>query len=248
MQYKLIIIFFLTLSCVNNSSNYTPKIAFNSKGLAFVYDENDFKNKIINKKLDNNYLQIAHNKLRPGTLIKIVNLDTNDEILLKNTKKIQFPDMYKILITKSVASRINLSMDFPLVEILEIKKNKSFIAKKSEMFKEEKKIYSKAPVTNIKIDNISKKNNNSSSLKSNQKKNIYIIIGEFYSKNFVALLKERISKELHNFDVNKLYVKSLNANKIRLLSGPYTSVNLMKNDYIQLKNFGFEELDININE
>ena len=39
-----------------------------------------------------------------------------------------------------------------------------------------------------------------------------------------------------------------NKNKIRLLSGPYRSINLMKNDYIQLKNFGFEELDISINE
>ena len=36
--------------------------------------------------------------------------------------------------------------------------------------------------------------------------------------------------------------------KITLLSGPYSTINLMKNDYIQLKNFGFEELDISINE
>ncbi len=32
------------------------------------------------------------------------------------------------------------------------------------------------------------------------------------------------------------------------MSGPYNSINLMKNDYIQLKHFGFEELDISINE
>ena len=33
-----------------------------------------------------------------------------------------------------------------------------------------------------------------------------------------------------------------------LFQGPYTSVNLLKNDYIKLKNFGFEELDIYTNE
>ena len=37
-------------------------------------------------------------------------------------------------------------------------------------------------------------------------------------------------------------------NKISLLSGPYKSINLMKNDYIILKNFGFEELDIITND
>ena len=51
-----------------------------------------------------------------------------------------------------------------------------------------------------------------------------------------------------NFDSKKLRLKMINRNKIRLLSGPYRSINLMKNDYIQLKNFGFEELDIFLNE
>ena len=46
----------------------------------------------------------------------------------------------------------------------------------------------------------------------------------------------------------KLFIKTQNVNKITLLSGPYTSINSMKNDYIDLKNFGFEELDISINE
>ena len=32
-----------------------------------------------------------------------------------------------------------------------------------------------------------------------------------------------------------------------LISGPYYAINFMKNDYILLKQFGFEELDI-INE
>ena len=61
-------------------------------------------------------------------------------------------------------------------------------------------------------------------------------------------LKKRINDELINFDIKKLQIKAKNSKKITLLSGPYTSINLMKNDYIQLKNFGFEELDISINE
>ena len=75
-----------------------------------------------------------------------------------------------------------------------------------------------------------------------------MVIGEFYSKNSALMLKNRIIKELTDFDVKKLKLSTENANKTKLLSGPYSSINLMKNDYSNLKDFGFEELDIIINE
>ena len=61
-------------------------------------------------------------------------------------------------------------------------------------------------------------------------------------------LKERIIKEIPEYDINELIVKKKKDKEINLLSGPYSAVNLMKNDYIQLKNFGFEDLDITLNE
>ena len=132
----------------------------------------------------------------------------------------------------------------PLVEIIEIKKNKSFVAKKTKIFKEEEKIHNNAPVESVTINNISK-NNSKKKIKNDK---LYIIIAEFYSKESAIALKNRISQELTSFNVKKLYIKSKKTNKITLLSGPYSTINLMKNDYIQLKNFGFEELDISINE
>ena len=36
--------------------------------------------------------------------------------------------------------------------------------------------------------------------------------------------------------------------EIQLISGPYNTINLMKNDYILLKRFGFEELDFFTND
>ena len=129
--------------------------------------------------------------------------------------------------------------------MIEVKKNKSFVAKKTKIFKEEEKIYNNAPVEVVTIDNISKKKK----VKNKTIKNkLYIIIAEFYSKDSAFLLKKRITQELTNFDGKKLYIKSKKSNKISLLSGPYNSINLMKNDYILLKKFGFEELDISINE
>ena len=249
MKFKIILLIFLLSSCAQgNFISPKSKVFFNSKGLAYIYNDKDYKNKIIKQKLDNQLLQVAHNVLRPGSLIKIINLKTNEEIIIKNTKKINYPDFYKILITEKVANKLNLIEEFPFVEVLEIKKNKSFVAKKTKIFKEEEKIHSNAPVETVKIDNISKNTNKIKLKKKLDNEKIYIIIGDFYSRNSAKLLVDRINKEMSNFDSKKLTLKMINRNKIRLLSGPYRSINLMKNDYIQLKNFGFEELDITINE
>ena len=244
MKYKIIILIFFLTSCAQNYSKTNLNQPFISKGFAYIYNDEDFVDKIIKKKLDNNSLQIAHNKLRPGTLIKIINVKTNESIIVKNTKRFQYPDFYKILITKAVADELNLKADLPLVEVIELKKNKSFIAKEAKIFKEEEKIHNNAPVETVKIDNISKNNNKDKTVKEK----FYIIIAEFYSKNSAYLLKERINKELTSFDDKKLFINTKKSNKISLLSGPYNSINLMKNDYILLKKFGFEELDISINE
>ncbi|MDC0628735.1 hypothetical protein OAP04_04110 [Pelagibacteraceae bacterium] len=245
MKYRLLILFFLITSCAQNFNASIKKTPFNSKGFAYIYSDEDYDNKLIKKKFNNNLFQIAHNKLKIGTLIKLSNPKTNDFIILKNTKKLKYPDFYKILITSPVATKLNLKRDLPLVEVIEVKKNKSFIAKKAKIHLEEKKLHSNAPVETVKISNISRNKKNKNNV---NKDKFFINIAEFYSKKSALFLKDRIIKDLSSFDGNKLNIKIKKTNKIALLSGPYTSINLMKNDYIQLKNFGFEELDININE
>ena len=51
-----------------------------------------------------------------------------------------------------------------------------------------------------------------------------------------------------NFDNNKILVKKIKKNTFQLISGPYSAVNSLKNDYIILKRNGFEELDVKLNE
>ena len=245
MKFNLIIIFFLVASCVETYNATNVKIPYTSKGLAYIYNDEDFAKKNIKKKLDNNLFQIAHNKLRPGTLIRIINPKNNKSIVLKNSKRFEYPEFFKILITKPVAEKLNLRPNLPFIELIEIKRNKSFVAKKTKIYKEEEKIHSNAPVEIVKIDNISK---NKKKKQKSIKKKFYIVIGDFYSKKSISLLKDRIKNELTGYDSKKLSTNLIKSNKIRLLSGPYNSINLMKNDYIQLKKFGFEELDIALYE
>ena len=245
MKFKIFFLLFLILSCTPNYTKLDSRKPYNSKGFAYIFNTQDLKTKIINIKMDNNKLQIAHNTLSTGSLIKLINPQTKEYLVLKNSKKTDYPDFYKILITKAVADKLSIDINLPLIEILEIKKNKSFVAKKAQIFNEEKKISSKAPVTSVQIANISK---NNQIKKKTIKNNFYILIATFYKKESAEFLRKKIIDESSVYDVKKLKIKKKNNNEINLISGPYSSINLMKNDYITLKNFGFEELDISINE
>ena len=233
------------VSCTAHTTKIDNRIPYNSKGFAYIFNENDFNEKLIKGKLDNSKLQISNKNLKVGSFVKIINPRTKDSVTVKNSKKIEYPDFYKLIITKKVAEELNLNSELPLVEIIEIKKNKSFIAKKAKIYKEEEKISSNAPVASVKISNISK---NKSINKNIRKDQFYILIGTFYSNETAKFLKKRITKEIPEYDTRKLIIRKKTNKEINLFSGPYKTINLMKNDYIILKEFGFEELDITINE
>ena len=245
MKFKFIFFLIFIFSCTSNYTKLDNRVPYNSKGFALVYNESDYENKIIQMKLDNKKIQVFHNQLKTNTLVKLINPKTNSYLIVKNIRKTKYPDFYKILITEAVAKKLDIDPNLPLIEIIEIKKNKSFVAKKAKIFEEETKVPSKAPVTSVKISNISKDKNIK---KSNNQNRIYIEIATFYSEDVAIFLKDRIIKELPNYDSNKLKIRKKNYNEIKVISGPYKAVNLVKNDYILLKNFGFEELDITINE
>ena len=241
MKFKFIFIIIFLSNCTINTTKLENRAPFNSKGFALIFKDVDYDNKIVKGKLDNSKLQIAHRTLKPNTLVKIINLQTNDSIILKNYKTLDYPDFYKILITPNVATKLNIKNDLPLVEILEIKKNKSFVAEKAKIFKEEKTISSNAPVESVHISNISK---NKNFKKDNSNDNFFILIGSFYSKDTAVFLKQRINKEIPDFNINKLKILKKRTKEVDVISGPYNNINIMKNDYTLLKKFGFEELNI----
>ena len=155
MKFRLLIVLFFLESCSPNYTKIDNRKPYNSTGFAYIFNESDYENKIIKKKLNNDQLEISHSDLKIGSLIKLINPKTKEYIVLKNTKQFLYPDFYKIVITKTVAEKLNIDNKLPLVEILEVKKNKSFIAEKAKIYQEEKKISSKAPITSVKIANIS---------------------------------------------------------------------------------------------
>ncbi len=244
MKFNLLIIFLFTISCSAQINNSSKKSSYTASGFAYVYNENDFLNKIISKKLDNNELLLGHNRLRVGTIVKISNPENKKSVTLKITKKVNYPDFYTILMTESLFQKLKLNTESPFVEIQEIKKNKSFVAGKATTFNEERKVSNKAPIMNVKIDNISKNKKS----KKVRKPTFTIIIAEFYSIESAKNLKKKLNDIAFNSTNKKLLVKKKKKNSFELVLGPYKAVNSLKNDYIALKDYGFEELEIKINE
>ena len=242
MKFSLVILLILLVSCKPTTSTKYVKKTYYSKGFAYIYNEKDYDNKIINKKIKPNEIIISNNNIKKGALLKISNPTNGKNIIAKNTKKINYPDFYKILIVEKIAEQLKLNKDYPYIEIEEIKKNKSFIAKKAEMHADEKQVPNKAPVEKVKISNLGKKTLN----KSDVKPKFVIILGNFYSLDSAQSLKKRIYSESQLLKDKKISIKKINNNNYEVFLGPYYTINIIKNDYIALKQINFEEIDVKI--
>ena len=121
---------------------------------------------------------------------------------MKNRYKVDFPNFYNILINDAVAKKLDLNQNIPYVEIQEIRKNKSFIAKKAEIHDEEKQIHDSAPIEKVSISNLSKKKVN----KPTTKKKFIIILGNFYSLDSAKNLVNRIKTDSYELRNKKISI------------------------------------------
>ena len=236
MKYRFIFLFLL-LSCTNYSSSINKKSGYSSSGFAYIE-----KNSSTNSSGDKFF--VSHNKLRVGTKIKIINPNNNKSLEFKINDKIKNNNFYKILISKSIVEELELSLEFPFVEVNEIKSNKSFIAKKAITEIEEKKIANKAPVDKININNISLKEKKPKIIP----KTYSILVAEFYNKDSAEFLKKKLLLLLKASNYKLIYINKKSEKKYELLMGPYKTINKLKNDYIVLNDSNFEDLDIITNE
>lgn len=243
MKYSYLL-FILLFSCTTAGVNDYKKPSFSSKGFAFIYSSDDLEKKIIKKKINPDQIIVGHNSLRRGAVIKITNPRNGKSIMVKNNMRLDFPDFYKILITKKLSDKIGLNDDFPFVEIEQLRKNKSFVAKKAETFDEEKQIHESAPIEKVNISNISKKIE--SAVNSTQK--FVIILGNFYSLESAELLKKRIKSESDYLRDKKITILKKNKHNYEVFLGPYNTIKKIKNDYIALKQINFDEVDLKIYE
>jgi len=124
-KYLLFFAFLFLCSCAEYSKNNKTFVnqtnLFSSKGFALIYSDQNYYDKIVNRKIDNTKLVVGHSKLKKNTLIKIIN-PTNSKVLnLKISKNLIYPKVFNIVISKKVATSLELDLENPYVEIFEQK-------------------------------------------------------------------------------------------------------------------------------
>ena len=247
MIMKNISIFFILIflfSCADYEKKQILKkesrIYFSSTGFALIYEDLLYKNKIINKKIDNEKNLLLHSTLKRNTPVQITNLKNSKSIELKVYKKANYPKIFNVVISKKIADLLELDIENPYVEIVELKKNKKFVAKEGNIFDEEKNVADKAPVEEIKMNIISETDSSANiDVKKNEK--YMIIISDFYYRDSAVSLKNDLLKKI---PLKNISIKKINNTKYRLLVGPFKNFKALKTTYISLNNLGFESLNI----
>ena len=238
------LLIFVLSSCADyNNVNKTDKKErsfYSSTGFALIYNESLYEQKVINKKINNDDIYVVHNFLKKNTIIKIINPDNSKFILTKVNKKYEYPKIFNVLITEKIAKILNLDDNNPFVELNEVKRNKTFIAKESNIFDEEKNVAQSAPVDEIKMQDLS--NNKPENKKKKIKKySFFLLIGDFYYHESAIKLKEELLKKVKT---DKFFIKKISKNSHRLGLGPFKNFKALKSTYISLNNLGFDYLDV----
>ena len=161
-RINLTLICIITLcSCadysVNKAKQSREKQYYSSSGFALIYEDDLYKQKVIDKKINNEDIRVMHSFLKINTPIKVINPNNSKIIETKIYRKARYPKIFNSVISKKIATILELDLNNPYVEIIETKKNKTFIAKKSNTFEEEKNVVGKAPVNEIKINDLTNK-------------------------------------------------------------------------------------------
>jgi hypothetical protein len=244
MNLRRIILMFICFialySCAdyktNKGTQKEEKQYYSSSGFALIYDDELFLQKIINKKINNEDIRVMHSQLKPNTPLKIINPVNSKVIETKIYKKAKYPKIFNIVISKKIASILELDVNNPYVEVIEVKKNIIFIAKKANTFDEEKKVAENAPVDEIVMDNLSKGELDIEK-EILKEANFILVINDFYFEDSANNLKAELVEKTK---MNNISIEKINNKKYRLFVGPFKNFNALKNTYISLNNLGFE--------
>jgi len=228
-----------TGTLVYNGKNAVIVNAYSNKGFALVYDKKLYKQKIVNKKIDDRSLVIFQKNLKTNTQVKITNILNNKSLIATVGKNSKYPSFNNSVLSMRIVEELDLDTNQPYVEILEILENSLFIAKKAKTYDEEKSVAVKAPVNDISINdlNLVKKNNENNSIT----KFSYIIkIGDFYFNDTALLMVERIRTEnlIENTKIQKISDK-----KYRVYLGPFSDINSLQKSYNAVSILEFENIE-----
>ena len=248
MHYKHIIVVLLIFlnSCVNypidkKVETQPRKNYFLNKGFTLVYNDDLYKKKFIESKIENKSLIIFQRNLKEDSTVRVTNLINSKYIIAKVGKNSEYPFFYNSVISQRISQELEIDELEPYIEIKEIIYNSSFIAKKAKTFDEEKKVADIAPVDSISINNLNDSNKKKTK-KIIKSKFVYIIkIADFYFKNSAKSMSDRIKKET---PINNVRIQNLSNTQYRVFLGPFNNINSLQKAFNDISTLEFENIEI----
>ena len=242
----LLLIFFIFISncttetLVENKINKTLITGFSNKGFALIYNENLYKQKVISKKISERSLIIFQKNLSINTQVKITNILNNKSVIGTVGKKSKYPSFNNSVLSIRISDELDLDINQPYVEILEILENSIFVAQKAKTFDEEKNVALKAPVDGISINDLNT-NKNDNKITESPKFSYTIKIADFYFNETALILLERIKSE-NLFEIPN--IKKISDNKYRVYLGPFNDIKSLQKSYNDISILEFENIEI----
>jgi len=247
-KYLFLIVFIFLFSCESKTSKIQFSKNFelySNKGFALIYNDDLFKKKIVNKKINERSLIIFSNNLNIDTPVKVTNLINGKYLIAKVGKKSEFPNFYNSVISKRIATDLNVDFSEPYVQIQTINFKNTFIANKAKTFDEERNVADKAPVDSISIQNISinqnEKENEKEKVKKVKKFKYIIKFADLYFEDSAKMLKDRLINE---FKIKNVSIKKMSNNNFRVYKGPFNNLESIKNAFKNIKNLDFENIEV----
>ena len=248
MFYKnslLLIILLFVSNCTTGTlvKNKPSKILINgysNKGFALVYNENLYNQNIVSKKISERSIIIFQKNLKINTQVKITNILNNKSIVAVVGKNSKYPSFNNSVLSIRIADELDLDINQPYVEILEILENSVFVAQKAKTYDEEKSVAVKAPVDGISIKDLNSGNEDSKKI-FNTKFSYIIKIADFYFNDSALMLLNRIKTE--NLVKNLKTIK-ISERKYRVYLGPFDNINSLQKSFNDISILEFENIEI----
>ena len=168
----------------------------------------------------------------------------NKSLIAKVGKAAIYPAFNNAVISIRIADELDLNIDEPYIEIIEISENSMFVAKKAKTFDEEKTVAKKVPVKDITINDLNKINK--SNIKKIKRKFSYNIkIADFFFNETAKLMVSRIINET---TIRNPKIEKINKEKYRVYLGPFDTINSLQKSYNDINILEFENIEIMRND
>jgi hypothetical protein len=248
-NFSFIVIFLILTNCSTNNlsiikKNTVLKKGFSNKGFALVFNQKNYEDGLIAKKIDERSLVIFQKNLKKDTTIKITNMLNNKSLIVKVGKDSNYPSFYNSVLSKRISDELVLDINEPYVEIIEITQNSMFVAKKAKTFDEEKNVAKKVPVKSIVINNLNTINIEDKKI-SKKIFSYNIKVADFF---FNTTAKIMVSRIINETVVRNPKIKKINKEKYRVLLGPFNDINSLQKSYNDISILEFENIEITRND